>query len=159
MSSNFTVHLQQTSCDYGIENSSTRASRDGAAWLWGGELGGSVEVGSRASRPPSVADLFQSQAVLDARLTRPSAQQRTWGIATISAGKCRRFGHRNLKRITMERIMTVKAWTREDGILSHLVGHDARAPVSTLVSPHLTVRLSTLGDPSGPRRTAPSPQP
>ena len=87
------------------------------------------------------------------------AQQRTWGIAAISAGKCRRFGHRNLKRITMERIMTVKAWTREDGILSHFVGHDARAPVSTLVSPHLTVRLSTLGDPSGPRRTAPSPQP
>lgn len=71
----------------------------------------------RPGRPPlSVADLFQSKAVLDARLTRPSAQQRTWGIAAISTGKCRCFGHRNLKRITMERIMTVKAWTREDGI-------------------------------------------
>lgn len=53
------------------------------------------------------------------------AQQRTWGIAAISAGRCRRFGHRNLKRITMERIMTVKAWTREDSILPHPVGHDA----------------------------------
>ena len=78
--SNFTVPLQQTSCDYGIENSSTRASRDGAAWLWGGELGGSVEVGSRASRPPpSVADLFQSQAVLDAKLTRPSSTAANMG--------------------------------------------------------------------------------
>ena len=42
--------------------------------------------------------------------------------------------------------MTVKAWTREEGILSHIVGHDARAPVSTLVSPHLTVRLFTLDE-------------
>ena len=39
----------------------------------GGELGGSVKAGSRASGPPlSVADPCQSQAVLDARLTRPS---------------------------------------------------------------------------------------
>jgi len=53
------------------------------------------------------------------------AQQRTWGIAAISAGRCRRFGHRNLNRITMERIMTVKAWTREDSILPHPVGYDA----------------------------------
>lgn len=96
----------------------------------------------RPGRPPlSVADLFQSKAVLNARLTRPSAQQRTWGIATISAGKCRRFGHRNLKRITMERIMTVKAWTCEDGITPRRPR--CRTPVSTRFT-HLTVRLSTL---------------
>ena len=42
----------------------------------GGELGGS----SRASGPPlSVADSFQSQAVLDARLTRPSSAAANMG--------------------------------------------------------------------------------